>query len=123
MIQRITDPDHVIHLVPWLVPVDQTVLEIGAKIYQRTLDTPDEILILVDLDEKGYCHGLLVATLEEDHVFAWQARTDSQCRVQKQALGIVGQWAAQNNRTKVHVSPATASRRRLYQRYGFVSGD
>jgi hypothetical protein len=122
MLQRITDPEKVIHLVPWLVPVDQSVLDIGAEIYRRILEIPDDILILVDLDEKGICHGLLVSTLEKDCVFAWQARADSNCRTQKQALGLVGQWAAQNNRQEVHVSPATESRRRLYQRYGFVSG-
>jgi len=121
MIQRITDPEKVIHLVPWLVPVDQTVLEIGAEIYRRTVETPDEILILVDLDEKGYCHGLLVATLEEDCIFGWQARCDRYCKVQKEAAKVVMTWAKENNRSTIRLKYHKLSLNRYYKRYGFLS--
>jgi len=121
MIQRIIDPEKVIHLVPWLVPVDQTVAEIGAEIYRLMLESPEEILVLVDLDDKGVCHGLAVATLRDDCVFIWQTRTDFKCRNQKAAMMILKEWGQINGKTQIQSVPSSNSIRRLHRRYGILS--
>jgi len=119
-ILRQTNPDISFALIPWFVPSSkQTVLDIGAELYQRMIDTPDNVVVLTAM-EGEYCKAISIAYYEDGKVIYWQARKQRDFQYPRLMVAKIFEWAKTKKVDKVIVGSEDKRLRRMYKtKYGF----
>lgn len=72
------DPDISFFLVPWYVVNGQSIAQIGADIYERLRDNPEDTFCSLII-EKNRCIAFIVAYYEQNVTFILQARATPGC--------------------------------------------
>lgn len=121
-IVRQTNPEVCFALIPWFVPnQNQNVLEIGAELYQRMIDKPDDTLVLTALNGE-YCEGVLISYVDADHVHIFQARKARDFQYPRLMFAKTMEWAKAKGFNKLTLGCEDKRLRRMYKtKYGFVS--
>jgi len=124
-ILRQTNPNISFALIPWFVPSsEQTILQIGAELYQKMIDIPDDTLVLTAM-EGEYCKAIIIAYSEVNEqgkvqVYLWQARKLKDFKYPRLVFAKAVEWAKYKQATRLILGSEDKRVRRMYKRkYGF----
>jgi hypothetical protein len=125
-IQRITDPDATLAMIPWFVPDEQPRIAIGCSLSEKMLNDPDDTLVLIATEDNNV-RALSVSFVEtnpdtgERHVFIWQARTLPGFTQGKILMDSIGRWAIDKGIMRITTGMFLPQRRinAFCRRYGF----
>jgi len=76
---RVTNPDVVLTLVPWFVPVNQSREDIFLELRDRLIHQPEDTFVLVVVSQR-IIKGFVAAYARTKDVFLWQARSEGLTR-------------------------------------------
>ena len=106
-------------LLPWFVEGNQTREEIFMELYGRLENKPQDTFVEVALDG-DICKGILIAYLEDDYVWIWQARIAKDFKNARPMLVSLSDWARTRNITELRAGCSKNKARDLFmRRYGF----
>ena len=119
---RVENPEDAIKLYPWLVLNEsQSRMEIVYDIYDWLKTKPDEIFILVAVDDVGVAHGVLIAHVSETKkrsIWIYQAQANPGFTESRAMFDALIQWA-KTKRAKMIRAGVNGHEKVFERRWGF----
>lgn len=119
-IVRTKNPDICYYLVPWFITDEKSAYEIGAELYQRMKQQPEDTYVQVGV-EGQQIKSILIAYTMPNYVHIWQARKDKDMNRPRLAFHKLCRWAKRQGYDKLRLATPNKRVRRMYKKkYGFV---
>ena len=106
------------YLYHWFIPYDQDRLLIGAELYHRLTETPDDTYVSIIVEDDAVIGVLIGYIINETDALIWQAKAKPSLKQSRQILDGFIDWAKEKGMKQIVAFSDRA--RSLSRRYGFT---
>ena len=112
------NPEIAVLLIPWYVPVEKSPVDICLELRQRLTERPEDTFCAVAIED-NVGHAMLLAYVNDDHVWLWQARARAGFKYGRILFNGVTEWARSKGYKQLRMGTSQGRMRAYQRRYGF----